>query len=84
MSPAVARIVRPLFFFFGGTLVVSAAFNIFAAAKLIEPADEAMLGLTQGELTRSLAGMALLGLVFIYLGLRWTRPPLPPKAPPKL
>ena len=81
MSPAAARIVRPVLVCFGGTLLVSAAVNIFAALKLIEPSDEAMLGLTRGELMRSLVGMGLLGLALIYLGLRWTRQP---QTPPKL
>ncbi len=76
MPPFVLRLLRLAAVGFGALTIASAVVNIIAAVKLIEPSDEASLGITRNEIIGWYIGPVILGLVLIWLGLRrWKSSP---------
>jgi hypothetical protein len=77
MHPRVAKLLRGALIGSGAMLVTSAVVNVIAAVKLIEPSDEATIGLTRGEVIFAFSGSFLVGAAMIYCGLvlRWDRKP---------
>jgi hypothetical protein len=60
----------------GAMTLTSAVINIIAAVKLIEPSDEASLGVTKGEVVTWFIGPLLFGIALIVLGFwPWKKKP---------
>lgn len=60
----------------GAMTLTSAVINIIAAIKLIEPSDEASLGVTKGEVVGWFIGPLFFGIALIVLGFwPWKKKP---------
>ncbi len=74
MSPALAKFCRYLAIALGATTMVSAVVNVIGAFQLLEPSDEASLGVSRNEIVVTYGVLFALGAVVLWLGLRrWKR-----------
>jgi uncharacterized membrane protein YidH (DUF202 family) len=74
MPPFLLRLLRFALIGTGAITLASGIVNIIAAVRLIEPADEASLGVTRGEVIGWFIGPLLFGVALITLGLwRWKK-----------
>jgi hypothetical protein len=72
IPPFLLRLLRFALVATGAITLTSAIVNIIAAVRLIEPSDEASLGVTRGEVIGWFIGPLLFGVALITLGL-WRR-----------
>jgi len=78
MPPLLLRFLRFALIGMGALTLTSAIVNIAAAIKLIEPSDEASLGVTKLEIISWFIGPLLIGLALIVLGFwRWKKRVVP-------
>jgi len=70
MSRFLVRLLRVFLVGTGTMTMVMAVVNIVAAVQLIEPAEEASLGITRNEMIGWYIGPIVFGLLMVYVGLR--------------
>jgi hypothetical protein len=78
MPPWLIRFLRFTLIGVGAMTLTSAVINIIAAIRLIEPSDEASLGVTKSEVVSWFIGPLLFGIALIVLGF-WPWKKKPPK-----
>lgn len=70
MSRFLIRLLRIFLVGTGVMTMVMAVVNIVAAVQLIEPAEEASLGITRNEIIAWYAGPIVFGFILVWIGLR--------------
>lgn len=81
MSRFLLRLLRVFLVGTGAMTIVMAVVNIVAAVRLIEPSDEASLGITRNEIIGWYAGPVVFGFILVWIGLRsWKTKPAKPQA----
>jgi hypothetical protein len=70
LPPLLAGFLRFLLIGIGATAVLSAVVNLMATIELMEPSDEAVMGMSRNALIASYVIQISVGLTMLYFGFR--------------